>query len=105
MTKRHLYFALCILGGLVPMAAEFLFWLFQHGLEVPGFLNELFTNRISAFFALAVIFSVIAVCVLAISERASLPSRLWGLPVAATICVGVSLGLPLFLYLRESARS
>jgi len=29
---------------------------------------------------------------------------LWA-PVLGTICVGVSLGLPLFLYLRERARA
>ncbi|MBV8818069.1 MAG: DUF2834 domain-containing protein, partial [Acidobacteriaceae bacterium] len=42
--------------------------------------------------------------VLAYAERKVLGGRVW-LPVVAVFCVGVSLGLPLLLYLREDARS
>ena len=34
-------------------------------------------------------------------EKSHLPAKWWWLPVPAVLGVGVSLGLPLFLYLRE----
>ena len=72
-----------------------------HGLKLSLFFQELFTNRISAFFGMDVLVSAIVLIVFMRVEnrRVAIPGR-W-LPVLATLLVGVSLGLPLFLYLRE----
>jgi uncharacterized protein DUF2834 len=51
-------------------------------------------------FALDVLVSALVVFVFAYNERRSL--RLWWLPMVAVLAVGVSLGLPLLLYLRET---
>ena len=73
----------------------------HHALDMQLFLRELFANRISAFFGLDVIVSAIVLIVFIRTEgrRLSLP-LLW-LPIVAVLLVGVSLGLPLFLYLRQ----
>ncbi|HWY31007.1 MAG TPA: DUF2834 domain-containing protein [Candidatus Acidoferrum sp.] len=73
----------------------------KNGLSGRLFVQQLFANRISAFFALDVLVS--AVVLLRFSELESRRLRLhsrW-IILAGTLLVGVSLGLPLFLYLRE----
>jgi hypothetical protein len=60
----------------------------------------LFATRIGAFFGLDVIVSAIVLFVFVFAEgRRDRVPHLW-LPIIATLLVGVSLGLPLFLYLR-----
>ena len=72
----------------------------ENGLNTSLLLNQLFANRISAFFATDVIVSAVVVFVLVMFERSRLGNK-WWLPVLAVLTVGVSLGLPLALYLRE----
>lgn len=65
------------------------------------FVRELFANRIGGFFGMDVLVSAITLIGFIRAEGARLKmSRLW-LPVVSVLLVGVSLGLPLFLYLRE----
>ena len=100
MSPRHLYLALCLVGTALPFA-QFLPWLSEHGLDVRRFVEQLFANRISAFFALDVIVSSVVLWVFVwIEGRREGVKHLWA-PIAASLAVGVSLGLPLFLYLRE----
>lgn len=68
MRPKHLYLALALAGTVLPYS-QFLPFLREHGLDLRLFLDQLFVNRISGFFAWDVIVS--------------------------------SLGLPLFLYMRE----
>ena len=68
--------------------------------EVSLLLKQLFANRISAFFAMDVIVSSVVVFAFVRSERSRLGNK-WWLPLVAVLTVGVSLGLPLALYLRE----
>jgi hypothetical protein len=97
---KTLYLLLCIVGLAAPYAA-FLPWLAEHGPNARLFVQNLFANRISAFFALDVVVSAVVLLrfVAVESHRLRLHSR-W-IILLATLLVGVSLGLPLFLYLRE----
>ncbi|HEV2805267.1 MAG TPA: DUF2834 domain-containing protein [Chthoniobacterales bacterium] len=100
MRTRHLYLALCVLGTILPYW-KLGPWLMDHGLNVPLLFEELFATRIGAFFGLDVIVSAIVLfAFIAVEGRRMALSLLW-LPVLATCLVGVSLGLPLFLYLRQ----
>jgi len=100
MKPKILYLALCVLGVVVPYG-EFVPWLFQHGLNLPLFLRALFANRIAAFFGMDVIVSAVALLAFSRIESARLGIRNRWLVLAAVLTVGVSLGLPLFLYVRE----
>jgi hypothetical protein len=61
----------------------------------------LFSNHIGGFFGMDVIVSSVVLWVLVYVEgRRAQVKYLWA-PIAANFAVGVSLGLPLFLYLRE----
>jgi hypothetical protein len=94
------YLFLSVLGAVVPYA-KFVPWVREHGLNLPLLLTELFSTRIGGFFGLDVILSAVTLLIFIRSEGGHRKLRLLWLPAAATCLVGVSCGLPLFLYLRE----
>jgi uncharacterized protein DUF2834 len=100
MKPRHFYLGLSLLGLLIPNSA-FWPWLVAHGLDPQLFVRDLFANGVSAFFGLDVVLSALALggFVLIEGKRLGLQHR-W-VPIAATCLIGVSLGLPLFLYQRQ----
>ena len=101
MRLRHLYIGLCLLGAILPYS-QFLPWLDAHGLDLSLFFSELFSTRIGAFFGLDVLVSALVLFVfMAVEGRRLGMTNLW-LPAVATLALGVSLGLPLFLYMRQN---
>jgi hypothetical protein len=101
MQLRQLYLAFALIGLILPYS-QFIPWIVEHrALNMPLFLGDLFANRISAFFAMDVIVSAIVLISFIQTEGKRLKMRLLWLPTVAVLLVGVSLGLPLFLYLRQ----
>lgn len=100
MKPKTLYLALCVVGTVWPYR-QFTEFLRDYGLNLREFHDQMFSNHVPAFFALDVIVSAIVLWVfVAIEGRRAGVKHLWA-PIAASLTVGVSLGLPLFLYLRE----
>jgi hypothetical protein len=95
-----LYLVLAVIGAVIPYA-QFVPWLIQHGLDLRLFVDELFSTRIGGFFGLDVVISAVTLIVFIRREGSRRKLRLLWLPIGATCLVGVSCGLPLFLYLRE----
>jgi hypothetical protein len=89
-----------MLGALLPYS-QFLPWLDVHGPDPSLFFSELFSTRVGAFFGMDVIVSALVLFVFISVEGRRLAMRNLWLPAVATIVVGVSLGLPLFLYMRQ----
>ncbi|HEY9078665.1 DUF2834 domain-containing protein [Magnetovibrio sp.] len=85
-------------GVIVPYAA-FAPWFLDHGANALLFVHEMFANRIAAFFALDVIVAAIALISAAVFAHRH-GGRGLGAVVAATLLIGVSAGLPLYLYYR-----
>jgi len=103
MKPKTLYLGLCCVGFLLPYW-QFVPWMWAHGLNLALFFRELFVNRISAFFGMDVFVSAAAlVAFMRVEGRRLAIQKRW-LPILALLLVGVSLALPLFLYLRELAR-
>jgi hypothetical protein len=103
MRPKHVYLGLCVMGTIIPLAALLPF-LRSHGLDLGEFLGQLFGTAVSSFFGWDVIVSSLVLWAFVLYEGRRLEmSRLWA-PIAANLVVGVSLGLPLFLYLRELRR-
>jgi hypothetical protein len=100
MRLKAVYLILCALGVLLPYW-QLAPWLTEHGLDLPLFFRQLFENRVGAFFGMDVFVSAAALLVCAWSEGGRARGRLLWPVVLAVLAVGVSLGLPLFLYLRE----
>lgn len=97
---KTLYLLLAIAGAIIPYS-QFVPWFAEHGPDARGFVLELFSTRIGAFFGLDVLISAVVLFVFIWAERRRARIRLPWLPIAATCLVGVSCGLPLLLYLRE----
>jgi hypothetical protein len=101
MKLRHLYLLLALIGLVLPYS-QFIPWIVEHrALDMQLFIRDLFANRISAFFGMDVIVSALVLIVFVRSEGKRLGMRLLWLPILTVFVVGVSLGLPLFLYLRQ----
>jgi hypothetical protein len=100
MKPKAVYLTLCVAGAILPYL-WFLPFLREHGLNLRVFLEQLFATPVSGFFAMDVLVSSVVLWVLVWIEgrRAGVRHR-WA-PLVANLAVGVSLGLPLFLYLRE----
>src|SRR5262245_9442588 len=100
MKARHFYLVCSVIGFVLPYS-QFVPWLLEHGLNLNLLFRELFANRISAFFAMDVIVSAMVLIWFIQSEGKSLRMGLLWLPTIGTLIVGVSFGLPLFLFLRQ----
>ena len=101
MKPALIYVLLAVAGTILPLS-QFVPWVAVHGLDAGRFLADLFANRIGGFFGMDVIVSAVVVLVLVAREGRGIPGA-W-VAVPATLLVGVSCGLPLFLALRERAR-
>src|SRR2546430_6178170 len=99
MKLRYLYLAFAFLGLVLPYS-QFVPWIAEHhALNMSIFLRDLFANRISASFGMDVIVSAVVLISFIQTEGKRLRMQLLWLPTIGTLFVGVSLGLPLFLYL------
>jgi len=88
------------MGFLLPYS-QFVPWVIVHGLDFPLFFRELFATRIGGFFGLDVIVSACVLVLFVMVEGRRLEMKnLWA-PILGTFLVGVSFGLPLFLYMRH----
>jgi hypothetical protein len=100
MKLRYIYLFLCFPGAVLP-GSQVIPWLMIHGLDLRLFFSELFSTRVGAFFGLDVIISALVLLVFIGFEGRRLGiEKLWA-PVIATCAVGVSLGFPLFMYMRQ----
>jgi hypothetical protein len=102
MKPKNVYLLLCVLGAVLPYS-QFVPWVMENGLNFGLLVRQLFANRISGFFGLDVLVSSAVLLVFMRVEGRVLRMRLRWLPIIALCTVGVSLALPLFLYLRERA--
>jgi len=102
MKLKTIYLGLCVVGFVLPYW-QFVPWVATNGLHVTLLVQQLFANRISSFFALDVLISSVVVGVFMGADSARLKISTRGLPLIALLTVGVSLALPLYLYMRELA--
>ena len=100
MKPKGLYLILCVVGAVLPYS-QFVPFLVENGPDPALIFRQLFANRISSSFALDVIVSSIVFWVFVVVEgRRTRVRSLWA-PIAGNVVIGLSFGLPLFLYMRE----
>jgi hypothetical protein len=102
MKSKNVYLLLCFLGAVFPYS-QFVPWVMENGMNLGLLVRQLFANHISGFFGLDVLVSSAVLLVFMRVEGRQLRMRRRWLPIIALCGVGVSLALPLFLYLRERA--
>jgi hypothetical protein len=99
---KRIYAVLAILGFVGPYIF-FARFLSANGLNLSLFVEQLFANDISTFFAVDLIISTIVFWVFAAVESRRRQIEYWWTCIPATLLLGLSFGLPLFLYLREGS--
>lgn len=100
MKPKHLYLALAVVGTVLPLS-QFLRFLRDYGFNATVFVQQLFATPVGAFFGFDVLVSALVLWAFVYFEGRRRPVLYSWTSVLATVLVGVSLGLPLFLYLRE----
>lgn len=104
MGLSRLYLGLSGVGAVLPLAV---FWPFvrEHGWAPRTFFAQVFANPASSAFATDLTLTALIFWLFAIVEsRRQRVRHLW-LPLLGSATIGVSFGLPLFLYLRERSLS
>ena len=95
-TLRYVFLVLAFIGTIGPYAA-FLPFIADHGFDINRIVTEAGANRIAAFAWLDVLVSAVALLVAA-QSRQFITIKQSLLVSLFTVAVGVSAGLPLFLY-------
>lgn len=98
--KKHFYLTLAIVGLLTPYYFLFQF-LGVNGLDLTLFVQQLFANNISTFFAVDLVISIIVFWIFMNAETNKLQMKNFGVYILASLTVGLSFALPLFFYFRE----
>jgi hypothetical protein len=100
--KKTVYIILCVLGAAIPLTVFVPFTL-ENGLDMGIFVREMFSTQIASFLSADLIISSLALWTFIFFEVRKRPIKYWWLAIIANVGVGLSLGLPLFLLLRELA--
>jgi len=97
---RLTYLALAIAGTVLPMR-HYLDWLAANGWSLSGMIDAWFVNAATTGMALDLLIAAIALIVWALAETWVRRNWIALLALPATVCIGVSCGLPLYLFLRS----
>ena len=98
--KKNIFLALAFIGLFVPYYFLFKF-LGAKGFDISLLVQQLFANDISTFFAIDLIISIIVFWIYMFVEANKLQMKNSWLYLLASLTVGLSFALPLFLYFRE----
>ncbi|GGD61345.1 DUF2834 domain-containing protein [Paenibacillus nasutitermitis] len=97
---KYFYGILMVFGIALPYS-QFLPWVIQNGLDISQLVDDITQTRIGSFAWMDVLVSAIVLIGFILFEGKRKGMSLLWLPIVGTLVVGVSLGLPLFLFLRE----
>lgn len=100
---KVIYAFLAVAGFVLPYLF-FIRFLSANGLDLPLFFQQLTANDISIFFTVDLVIATVAFWVFAYQESRLHAMRFWWLCVLASLIVGLSFALPLFLYMREQTQ-
>lgn len=102
MNVKHFYLLMAVIGTVIP------WWFFGsffalNGINIPLFLKSLFANGAAGGFSTDVLITILVFWVWSWRDAAKNNVRHWWLILPASCTVGLSLALPLYMYMREEA--
>lgn len=97
---KYFYGLLSIAGIILPYMA-FIPWIGENGFNLTALINEATQNRISSFAWLDIIVSAVVLVGFILYEGKRSGIKHTWIPIVGTFTVGVSFGLPFFLFLRQ----
>ncbi len=95
------FYATCAALGTILPCSQLARWLAERGPASPALLQGIVSDPLSAFAWSDVLISAVVLLAFILAESRRVGVRSLWLPVAGTLVVGVSCGLPLFLLMRE----
>ena len=98
---RLIYLALAIWGTIHPMA-YFLAWFRENGFNLMGMVDAWHANAAASGLVWDLTIAAVTLTVWIIAEVAVRRNWIALLAIPATFCIGVSCGLPLYLFLRSA---
>lgn len=97
---KRFYLICAVVGAVIPWAF-FASFFAQSGLNFPLFISNLFVNGAAGGFSSDVLISIVVFWVWSYLDARKLNIRRWWIVLPSSFLVGLSLALPLYLYLRE----
>lgn len=94
-----IYLALAIWGAVHPMY-YFLQWFGDNGFDLAGMVDAWHVNAASSGLVWDLTIAAVTLTVFIIAEVAVRRNWIGLIAIPATFCIGVSCGLPLYLFLR-----
>lgn len=100
---KRLYILAMVVGTVIP-------WLYfgdffaSEGLNLSLFVSRALVNNVSSGTTADLLLSILVFWVWSFFDARTLGIKRWWLVLPAVFTVGLSLALPLYLYLREDAR-
>ena len=102
-TPRTIYLVLAILGATVPMY-YFVRWFQEFGYSLPGMIDAWNVNDATTGLVYDLTIAAAALTVFILTEALYRRDYLSLVCIPATFLIGVSCGLPLYLFLRTRKR-
>lgn len=99
MMSRRAYLSLAVLGAIVPYTVLAVF-IGRHGLDLVRLSQQAFGSPGAVFFALDVVMCGVTVLISVLRDPRAINIKV--AVIAATVLVGPSCGLPLWLGLRQA---
>ena len=99
---RSVYLALAVWGAIHPMY-WFLRYMHETGTGLGGMIDAWYVNASSTGLTWDLTIAAIALTVWVLAETVPRKAWLHLIAIPATFCIGVSCGLPLYLFLRSRA--
>lgn len=101
---KFLLILLAILGVILPYW-NLIPWMMSNGVNIPLMFSQLFSTRIGSFFGFDLIIAATTFIVFVFSDSRRLKVKNYWIAIACTFAVGVSLGFPVYLLLREKTKN
>lgn len=98
---RLIYLALAVWGAVHPMY-YFVQWFGDNGFDLAGMINAWHANAASSGLVWDLTIAAVALTIWIIAEVAVRRNWVSLVAIPATFCIGVSCGLPLYLFLRTA---
>jgi len=97
---RMIYLALAVIGSIWPMY-YFVSWFNEYGWSISAMIDAWYVNDATTGLVWDLTIAAVTLTIWVITEAISRRDWLSLVAVPATYCIGVSCGLPLYLFLRS----
>lgn len=101
---KSVYAVFAVIGTIVPWIFFAQFFM-ANGFDIPLFVRSLFANGAAGGFVADVLISLVVFWVWSYADARRRGVARWWLVLPASFLVGLSLALPLYLYMREGVDS